>query len=75
MKTADILKKLSDKNIAYLQRLGKAINNLIAQGYKDVAEGYKYTARGYIAGLIDAEIISRDDFRDVWAWFTLLLDR
>lgn len=75
MKTADILNQLSDKQIEYLKRVADGINKLETTGHKDVAECYKYTARGYIMGLIDGGIISRDDFRGVWSWFNILLDR
>lgn len=75
MKTADILTRLSDKHIAYLRQVANAIINMDATGHKDVAECYKYTARGYIKALIDSDVIGQDEFRGVWAWFTILLDR
>lgn len=75
MKTADILNKLSDKQIAHLKTISDGIKKLDEQGHKNVAECYKYTARGYIKGLVDGGVINQEDFRGVWSWFTLLLDR
>lgn len=73
--TREALNKLSEQNLGYLSNLRdtatKAQDELTDTKQREsFIEQIKATARGYIRCLIDTKVLSENDFRFVWGWFT-----
>ena len=73
--TADTLKKLSTQQEHYLRNLANTIKIAKTLGHNKIIEQDKATARGYIRCLIDCGVITENEFRTLWCWFTELVNR
>lgn len=73
--TADTLKKLSTQQEHYMRNLAGTIKTAKTRGHNTIIEQNKATARGYIKGLIDCGVVTENEFRTLWCWFTELVNR